>query len=109
MMPDIYKDNMNVLHLALAHQLRAPDLDMFRKFPLPSDVALGAGVVDVKDPTPDGVEAVVERIERILEVVDPHQVVLMPDCGWMNKLRHTALDKNAELVEAANIVRKRYQ
>jgi len=109
MMPDALKINMQVLHLALAHPLRAPDLDMFKKWPLPPHVALGAGVVDVKDPTPDGDDTIVARIERVLEVVDPNQVVLMPDCGWMNKLRHTAWDKNAELVAAANIVRARYQ
>jgi 5-methyltetrahydropteroyltriglutamate--homocysteine methyltransferase len=107
--PDIYRVNMDQLHIALAHQLRAPDLELFKKYKPPPGLALGVGVVDVKDPTPEKVDVVVERIERILEVVDPNIVTLMPDCGWMNRRRDTVWDKNSVLVEAANIVRERYQ
>ena len=100
---------MNLLHLALAHQLRAPDIDLLRKFEFPDDVYFGAGVVDVKDPTPEKVEVVVERIERVLEVMDPNRVVLMADCGWMNRRRDTVWDKNMVLKQAADQVRARYQ
>ena len=48
---------------------------------------------------------VVERIERVLEVMDPNRVVLMADCGWMNRRRDTVWDKNMVLKEAADIVR----
>lgn len=103
--PDIYKIKMNNFHIALAHQLRAPDLELFKKYPPPKGLNLGVGVIDVKDPTPEKVDEVVARIERILEVLDPKQVCLMPDCGWMNRRRDTVWDKNKVLVEAANIVR----
>jgi 5-methyltetrahydropteroyltriglutamate--homocysteine methyltransferase len=105
--PDIYKIKMDQLHIALAHPLRAPDLELFRKYPPPPGLTLGLGVVDVKDPTPEKVDEVVARIERILEVVDPNIVTLMPDCGWMNRRRDTVWDKNTALIEAANIVRER--
>ena len=42
-------------------------------------------------------------------VLDPHRVCLMPDCGWGLRRRDTVWDKNAVLVEAANIVRERYK
>jgi methionine synthase II (cobalamin-independent) len=107
--PDIFKVNMNLLHLALANQLRAPDLALLKKFEFPEGVNFGAGVICVKDPTPEKVEVVVERIERVLEVMDPNRVVLMADCGWMNRRRDTVWDKNQVLREAADIVRARYQ
>jgi 5-methyltetrahydropteroyltriglutamate--homocysteine methyltransferase len=107
--PDIYKFKMDQLHLALANPLRAPDLELLRKYEPPPQLNFGVGVVDVKDPTPEKVETVVQRIEWILEVLDPSKVTLMSDCGWMNRRRDTAWDKNAVLVEAANIVRQRYQ
>jgi methionine synthase II (cobalamin-independent) len=107
--PDVFKVNMDLLHLALAHQLRAPDVALLKKFPFPEGVNFGAGVIDVKDPTPEKVEVVVERIERVLEAVDPNRVMLMADCGWMNRRRDTVWDKNMVLKEAADIVRARYQ
>jgi 5-methyltetrahydropteroyltriglutamate--homocysteine methyltransferase len=107
--PNIYGVKMNQFHIALAHSLRAPDLELFKKYQPPPGLAIGVGVVDVKDPTPEKVDVVVERIERILEVIDPHRVCLMPDCGWGLRRRDTVWDKNAVLVEAASIVRERYR
>jgi methionine synthase II (cobalamin-independent) len=107
--PDVFKVKMNLIHLALAHQLRAADVELLRKYELPDGVNFGAGVIDVKDPTPEKVEVVVERIERVLEVVDPNRVVLMADCGWMNRRRDTVWDKNMVLAEAANQVRAKLQ
>lgn len=107
--PDIYRVKMQQFHIALAHHLRAPDLDLFSRFRPPAEMGIGVGVIDVKDPTPEKVDEVVERIERVLQVLPPEQVCLMPDCGWMNRRRDTVWDKNKVLVEAANIVRARYQ
>lgn len=107
--PEIYETKSDLLQIALGHHLRAGDLELFVKNPPPAGVAIGAGVVDVKDPSPEPVEEIVGRIERVLEVLDPNQVVLMPDCGWMNRRRDTVWEKNRRLVEAANIVRRRYQ
>lgn len=100
---------MNQLHIALAHHLRSGDLEFFRKYEPPPELNFGVGVVDVKDPTPEKVEEVVQRIERVLEVLPVEKVTLMSDCGWMNRRRDTVWDKNSVLVEAAEIVRQRYQ
>ena len=107
--PAIYKVRMDLLHVALGSYLRAPDLDLLRKFEPPPGVNIGAGVIDVKDPTPEKVPEVVEKIERILEVLDPNRVALMPDCGWIQRRRDTVWDKNSVLVEAVRQVRERYQ
>lgn len=109
MFPDVYRIKMDLLHIALAHQLRAPDIDLLRRFEPPEGIALGAGVVDVKDPTPDKVETILERMDNVLKVMDPSRVVWMPDCGWMNRRRDTVWDKNIALVQAANQVRERYR
>ena len=109
MFPDVYKIKMDLLHIALAHQLRAPDIDLLRRFEPPEGIALGAGVVDVKDPTPDKVETILERMDNVLKVMDPSRVVWMPDCGWMNRRRDTVWDKNIALVQAADQVRERYR
>lgn len=106
--PKIYDLKVDQLHIALAHSLRAPDLELFRKYPPPPQLNIGVGVVDVKDPTPEKVDVVVDRIERVLSVLDPSKVTLMADCGWMNRRRDTTWDKNMVLVQAAKIVRERY-
>lgn len=107
--PDIYEIKGDQLHIATAHPLRAPDLDLFTKYPPPDELNIGVGVIDVKDPTPEKVDVVVDRIERVLAVVDPQRVTLMSDCGWGNRRRDTAWDKNKVLMDAAKIVRERYQ
>jgi 5-methyltetrahydropteroyltriglutamate--homocysteine methyltransferase len=107
--PRIYECRVNQLHIALAHHLRRGDLEFFQKYEPPPDLNFGVGVVDVKDPTPEKVEEVVARIERVLQVLPAEKVTLMSDCGWMNCRRDTAWDKNTVLVRAAEIVRHRYQ
>lgn len=107
--PRIYDFHMDQFHIALAHQLRAGDLEFFKNYEPPPQLNFGVGVVDVKDRTPEHVDVVVDRIERCLGVLDPAKVTLMSDCGWMNARRDSAIDKNAVLVEAAEIVRRRYQ
>jgi len=107
--PKIYDFKVSQLHIALAHPLRAPDLELFEKYEPPAELTYGVGVIDVKDPTPEKVDVVVDRIERVLAVLDINKVTLMSDCGWMNRRRDTVWDKNSVLVEAANIVRQRHQ
>lgn len=107
--PKIYDYKVDQLHIALGHHLRAGDLEFLTKYEAPENLTFGAGVVDVKDPTPEKVDEIVARIERVLEVLPPEKVTLMPDCGWMNRRRDTVRDKNKAFVEAANIVRARYQ
>jgi len=107
--PKIYDFKVSQLHIALAHPLRAPDLELFEKYEPPAELSFGVGVIDVKDPTPEKVDVVVDRIERVLSVLPVGKVTLMSDCGWMNRRRDTVWDKNTVLAEAANIVRQRYQ
>jgi methionine synthase II (cobalamin-independent) len=107
--PKIYECRVNQVHIALAHHLRRGDLEFFRRYEPPPHLNFGVGVVDVRDPTPEKVEEVVARIERVLQVLPADKVTLMSDCGWMNRCRDTVWDKNTVLVTAAKIVRQRYQ
>jgi len=106
--PRIYDYKATQLHIAMGHHLRAGDLEWLQKYEPPAALMFGAGVVDVKDPTPEKVDEIVARIERVLKVLPVEKVTLMPDCGWMNRRRDTVHDKNLALVAAADIVRGRY-
>jgi 5-methyltetrahydropteroyltriglutamate--homocysteine methyltransferase len=63
------------------------------------------GCIDPGDSPVPTVDAVVRRIGGLLDVVDPKQVWLAPDCGLMTISRTLAHDKLAVMVEAATRLR----
>jgi 5-methyltetrahydropteroyltriglutamate--homocysteine methyltransferase len=65
------------------------------------------GCVDPGDSPVPEVEAVERRIGEVLEILDPGQVWLAPDCGLMTISRELAHNKLAVMVEAAKRLRVR--
>ncbi len=63
------------------------------------------GCVDPGDSPAPKVDAVERRIGEVLEVLDPKQVWLAPDCGLMTISREMAHEKLAAMVEAAKRLR----
>lgn len=63
------------------------DLDLFRRYPN-APFALGLGVIDVKNATPEPRDLIVSRVRRALQVLPPERVLVNPDCG----LRHVPAD-----------------
>ena len=55
--------------------------------------------------TPD---TVVQRIERALPYVKRERVILAPDCGMKYLPRERAIGKLKAMVEAAQILRRKY-
>jgi 5-methyltetrahydropteroyltriglutamate--homocysteine methyltransferase len=80
------------------------DLRLWREFP--TDMELGAGVIDVKAFKSESAADVAERIRTILEHVAADKLWLNPDCGFWETPRWVVKQKLAALVEGARIVRK---
>ncbi len=78
-----------------------------------SDKELGLGVIDVRNPQVEDPQIVVQRVERVLKVLDPSRVWLNPDCGFAPGMyrkfeRRIAFAKVRSMTEAAKILRKKY-
>jgi len=65
------------------------------------------GCVDPGDSPAPTVDAVERRVGEVLEVIDPAQVWLAPDCGLMTISRDLAHHKLKVMVEAAQRLRAR--
>lgn len=63
------------------------------------------GVLDLRDPAPDPVPTVVERIHAALAHVPAERLVIAPDCGFKYFHRAGALAKAASMVKAVAVVR----
>lgn len=79
-------------------------LDRFRTYPYTKD--LSAGVVDVHSHIIEEPNTVLEHIHQILEVLDPEQVWVDPDCGLKTRTVDEAKAKLEVIVQAARIARE---
>jgi 5-methyltetrahydropteroyltriglutamate--homocysteine methyltransferase len=86
----VYRDLMTFLnalecdHLVLEFARRnEEELDMFRD--LKTEIALGLGVIDIKDNRVESPDEIARRIERFTHVLGPERIRWVhPDCGfWM--------------------------
>jgi 5-methyltetrahydropteroyltriglutamate--homocysteine methyltransferase len=73
-------------------------LDLFRKNRFTKDISFG--VVDVHSHQIEGRDAVRERLQRALEVLEPEQIWVDPDCGLKTRTVEEAIDKMRVVVEA---------
>jgi 5-methyltetrahydropteroyltriglutamate--homocysteine methyltransferase len=63
------------------------------------------GVLDLSTPDVETADVVAQRVRRALAVVDPHRVVLAPDCGMKYLPRASAEGKLRSMTAAARILR----
>jgi len=80
------------------------DLRFWNEFP--TDMELGAGVIDVKAFKAESAADVAARIHEVLRHVAPDRLWLNPDCGFWETPRWVVKQKLAALVQGAAIVRK---
>ena len=80
------------------------DLELFKRYP--SQLTLGLGVIDVKDPTPEPTDLVVSRVRRALQVLPPDRIVVNPDCGLRHVPAEQARAKLRTMSAAAGAVRR---
>jgi 5-methyltetrahydropteroyltriglutamate--homocysteine methyltransferase len=90
-------------HLVLEFARRGYDeLEVFRN--LRPSIALGLGVVDIKDNETETPDTIARRIERAVQVLGPDRVRWVhPDCGFWMLLRPVADRKLRALVEGRNL------
>src|SRR5215472_2062868 len=80
------------------------DLDLFKEFNPPFE--LGAGVIDVKSHDVETPDLVSERIRKVLEVLPPERVFILPDCGLFHLPRDVAFAKLKSMVEGTVAIRE---
>jgi 5-methyltetrahydropteroyltriglutamate--homocysteine methyltransferase len=80
------------------------DLRLWGEFP--TELELGAGVIDVKAFKAESAAHVADRIRAILKHVPAGKLWLNPDCGFWETPRWVVKEKLVALVEGARIVRK---
>jgi 5-methyltetrahydropteroyltriglutamate--homocysteine methyltransferase len=91
-------------HLVLEFARRGNDeLEVFRD--LKPGLALGIGVVDIKDNEVETPDEIARRIDRAVKVLGPERVQWVhPDCGFWMLPRSVADRKMRALVEGRNLV-----
>jgi 5-methyltetrahydropteroyltriglutamate--homocysteine methyltransferase len=96
-------------HLVLEFARRGYDeLEVFRS--LRPSIALGLGVVDIKDNETETPDTIARRIERAVQVLGPDRVRWVhPDCGFWMLLRPVADRKLRALVEGRDLHAGAYQ
>src|SRR6185436_18306208 len=80
------------------------DLELFKKFNVPFEVAIG--VIDVKTNEVESPAFVADRIRRGLDVIGPERLIITPDCGLVRLPRDVAFSKLNAMVEGTRSVRK---
>jgi 5-methyltetrahydropteroyltriglutamate--homocysteine methyltransferase len=73
-------------------------LDLFRKDRFTKDISFG--VVDVHSHEVEHRDAVRDRLRKALEVLDPEQIWVDPDCGLKTRTVEEAIEKMRVVVEA---------
>jgi 5-methyltetrahydropteroyltriglutamate--homocysteine methyltransferase len=63
------------------------------------------GVLDLSDSVVEPPDVVAQRVRRVLPVLDPHRIVLAPDCGMKYLPRDSAEGKLRAMTEAARLLR----
>ncbi len=82
-LPRLYEARVGALMVSMANPRHAHEYRCFRRFPLPREMALIAGVVDTTTNYVEHPETIADRIERVTEAVgDPRRVMAGTDCGF---------------------------
>jgi 5-methyltetrahydropteroyltriglutamate--homocysteine methyltransferase len=102
-----FLNNLHVDHLVLEFARRGYDeLPLFRE--LRPEIALGIGVIDIKDNEVESAETVARRIENAVKILGPERVQWVhPDCGFWMLPRSVADAKMAALVAGRNLAEGR--
>lgn len=98
-----FLNNLEVDHLVLEFARRGyEELDVFRG--LREDIALGIGVIDIKDNEVESPDTVASRIDNAVQVLGAERVRWVhPDCGFWMLPRSVADRKMRTLVEGRDI------
>lgn len=98
-----FLNRLDLDHLILEFARRGYDeLETFRE--LKPEIALGIGVIDIKDNEVESPELVAKRIEHAVDVLGADRIKWVhPDCGFWMLLRNVADRKMRTLVEGRDL------
>ena len=71
---------------------------------IPASIEVAAGIVDVKSPTVESPEEIVEKIRELLPYVPANRLLICPSCGFGRRNVEMALQKTASMVKAVAMV-----
>ena len=95
---------VNQLALEFASREMA-EVELLKELPETMDIAVG--LVDVKNTWVEPVGLIVQRLERVLEMLPPGRVSVTPDCGFSQTPRHVAIGKARNMATAVRQVREK--
>ncbi len=83
LLPLLYQANVGGLSIPFANPRHQHEGELFLTYPLPDDMLLFPGVIDVTTNYLEHPEVVAERIARIVDVVgDRERIIASTDCGF---------------------------
>jgi 5-methyltetrahydropteroyltriglutamate--homocysteine methyltransferase len=82
-------------------------LDAFAKFKYPNEI--GPGVYDIHSPRVPTVDEMTTLLAKALEVLEPEQVWVNPDCGLKTRGWEEVKPSLTRMVEAARSIRGRVE
>jgi 5-methyltetrahydropteroyltriglutamate--homocysteine methyltransferase len=81
-LPLLYQANVGALSLPWGNPRHQHDWKVLRDNPVPDDMLLIAGVIDVTTNYVEHPEVVADRLTQFREVIDPHRLIACTDCGF---------------------------
>lgn len=81
-------------------------LDAFAQFKYPNEI--GPGVYDIHSPRVPTVEWMENLLEKALEVLDPRQIWVNPDCGLKTRKWEEVKPSLKNMVQAARLLREKF-
>ncbi len=83
LLPILYQARVGGLSLACANPRHAHEVELFRRYPLPLDMVLLPGVIDVTTNIVEHPQVVANRILAFVDVIgDRERVIANTDCGF---------------------------
>jgi 5-methyltetrahydropteroyltriglutamate--homocysteine methyltransferase len=81
-LPLLYEANVGALSLPTGNPRHLHDWKVLRDHPVPDDMLLIAGVIDVTTNYVEHPEVVADRLVQFGEVIDPRRLIACTDCGF---------------------------
>ncbi len=103
--PQILRLPVRQIHLAFKNT-DYQYLQLIQQYPWDPDKELGVGVVDVHIRRIESAEEVAQGIRKILSLLPPEQVWILPDCGLKTRTVDEAKGKLQAMVEGVQMVKR---
>jgi 5-methyltetrahydropteroyltriglutamate--homocysteine methyltransferase len=94
-LPLVYEANVGALVMEMANPRHAHEYKVYRRYPLPEQMLLVAGVIDTKTNYVEHPEVVADRLRLAVDAVggDPSRVMAGTDCGFDTSAGSNRVDK----------------